>query len=136
MCSSDLAAWLVNVGAVLKVGIAIVLGVLGFMYMSQHGNANAGNISTYLPNLADTSSLTYLSIILFNFMGFEVLATYTDEMDEPQRQIPQAIVYAGAAIAVVYLVSAFGIGVAIPVADLTGPSTWSPRASSTASGRR
>ena len=90
------AAWLVNVGAVLKVGIAIVLGVLGFMYMSQHGNANAGDISTYLPNLADTSSLTYLSIILFNFMGFEVLATYTDEMDEPQRQIPQAIVYAGA----------------------------------------
>lgn len=113
------AAWLVNVGAVLKVGIAIVLGVLGFMYMSQHGNANAGDISTYLPNLADTSSLTYLSIILFNFMGFEVLATYTDEMDEPQRQIPQAIVYAGAAIVVVYLVSAFGIGVAIPVADLT-----------------
>ena len=27
------SAWLVNVGAILKVGIAIVLGILGFMYM-------------------------------------------------------------------------------------------------------
>ncbi len=113
------SAWLVNLGAVLKVGIAIALGVLGFMYMGQHGNANAGAASTYLPDLTDVNSLTYLSIILFNFMGFEVLATYTDDMESPQKQIPQAIVAGGIAIAVVYLISAFGIGVAIPVDELT-----------------
>ena len=113
------SAWLVNIGAILKVGIGIVLGVLGFMYMSKYGNANAGDASTYLPNFSDTNSLTYLSIILFNFMGFEVLATYTDDMENPARQIPKAIIAGGIAIAVVYLISAFGIGVAIPVEDLT-----------------
>jgi amino acid transporter len=113
------AAWIVNIGAVLKVGLAILLGVLGFMYMGEHGNANAGDISTYFPNFSDINSVTYLSIILFNFMGFEVLATYTDEMENPEKQIPQAIIAGGIAIAIVYLISAFGIGVAIPVDELT-----------------
>lgn len=113
------ASWIMNIGAVLKVGIAVLLGVLGFMYMTQNGNANAGDISTYLPNFSDTNSLTYLSIILFNFMGFEVLATYTDDMENPQKQIPQAIIAGGIAIAVIYLISSFGIGVAIPADELT-----------------
>ncbi|MGN0076900.1 MAG: APC family permease [Parafannyhessea sp.] len=116
------SAWLMNLGAICKVGLALLLGILGFMYMSQHGNANAGPVSSYFPNFSDTNSITYLSIILFNFMGFEVLATYTDEMESPQKQIPQAIVVSGIAIAVVYLISAFGIGVAIPVKDLSTDS--------------
>ena len=119
------SAWLVNIGAVLKVGIAIALGVLGFIYMGQHGNANAGPVSSYFPNFSDTNSITYLSIILFNFMGFEVLATYTDDMESPQKQIPQAIIASGIAIAIVYLISAFGIGVAIPVDELTVDSGMS-----------
>ena len=40
-------------------------------------------------------------------------------MENPAKQIPKAIIAGGIAIAVVYLISAFGIGVAIPVADLT-----------------
>ena len=113
------SVWIVNLGAILKVGIAIALGVIGFMYMTQHGNANAGELRSYLPDFSDTQSLTYLSIILFNFMGFEVLATYTDSMENPQKQIPQAIIAGGIAIAVIYLISAFGIGAAIPAHELT-----------------
>lgn len=113
------SGWIINLGAVLKVLVALLLGVMGIIYVTHNGFANAGSIRSYFPDFSDTSSLTYLSIILFNFMGFEVLATYTGSMENPAKQIPKAIIAGGIAIAVVYLISSFGIGAAIPAEELT-----------------
>ncbi len=43
-------------------------------------------------------------------------------MQEPRRQIPQAIVTGGIVIAAIYLFSAFGIGAAVPVRDISPDS--------------
>lgn len=76
---------------------------------------------TFLPSF-DLNSLSYISVILFNFLGFEVVCTYADNMQEPRRQIPQAIVTGGIVIAAIYLFSAFGIGAAVPVRDISPDS--------------
>ena len=73
---------------------------------------------SFLPAL-DSNSLTYLSIILFNFMGFEVITTYVGSMENPNKQIPRAIIAGGIAIAALYLFSSFGIGAAIPAMDIS-----------------
>lgn len=113
------SAWILNLAAVLKVLIALTLGVLGIMYVTQHGMATDITPASLLPDFADPTSLTYLSIILFNFMGFEVITTYADSMENPKSQIPKAIIAGGIAIAAVYLISSFGIGAAIPPEDLS-----------------
>ena len=40
-------------------------------------------------------------------------------MQEPRRQIPQAIVTGGIVIAAIYLFSAFGIGAAVPTSEIS-----------------
>ncbi|SDM80525.1 APC family permease [Actinomyces ruminicola] len=110
--------WIMNLAAVLKVGIAVVVGGLGIYYALSHGFASDMSPSTFLPSF-DTGALTYLSIILFNFMGFEVVATYASDMKDPKTQIPKAIIWGGLAIAIIYMVSSFGMGVAIPSSELS-----------------
>ena len=107
------SAWILNLSAVLKVGIALLLGGLGIWYVATHGFASSMEPASFLPS-ANLNSLTYLSIILFNFMGFEIIAVFAEDMDNPARQIPKAIIGGGLAIAAIYLFSSFGIGAAIP----------------------
>lgn len=105
--------WILNFSAAVKVVLALAVGGLGVWYVTRHGFANAGGFVTYLPSFRP-ASLSYISVIIFNFLGFEVVCTYADNMTKPKRQIPQAIVAGGIAIAVIYLFSAFGIGAAVP----------------------
>lgn len=114
------AAWILNGGAVLKVAIAVVVGALGIWYAIENGFAGDMSPATFVPDLTNTSALTYLSIILFNFMGFEVICTFASSMKNPSADIPKAIILGGLAIAAIYLFCGFGIGAAIP-ADQIDP---------------
>ena len=107
------SGWILNLSAVLKVLIAVSVGGLGIYYAVTNGLASDMSPATFLPSM-DASSLTYLSIILFNFMGFEAIAVFANDMENPKKQIPTAIIAGGIAIAAIYLFSSFGIGAAIP----------------------
>ncbi len=111
--------WVLNGGAIIKVVIAVTVGCLGIWYASQHGFANDMSPQTFLPS-GNLNALSYISIIIFNFMGFEVICTMTDDMRDPKVEIPRAIIMGGAAIAIIYLFCSFGIGAAIP-ADKIDP---------------
>lgn len=106
--------WLINIGAIVKVLLMVSVGVLGIYVAVTRGMAN--NVTEITSPLA---GLSFVSIILFNFMGFEVVATFADDMENPKREIPKAIIVGGILIAVFYLFSAFGIGVAIPIDQLS-----------------
>jgi len=110
--------WVMNLSAVLKVFIVAILGGLGIYYVVCNGFASPMTLDSFFPDFGDTRSLTYLSIILFNFMGFEVIATFASSMENPSRQIPRAIIIGGVAVAAIYLIGSFGIGAAIPAANL------------------
>ena len=113
------ADWIMNGGAAIKMFITAVVGCVGIWFGVTHGFANDMSFSTFLPHLDTIDSLTYLSIILFNFMGFEVIATFTSVMENPQRDIPKALVVGGIAIVAVYVFCGFGIGAAIPTEELS-----------------
>ena len=112
--------WILNGGAVLKVLVAVSVGVLGIWFAVQNGFASDMAPATFLPDLANTAALGYLSIIIFNFMGFEVVCTFAKDMENPARDIPKAIIMGGLAIGAIYLFCGFGIGAAIP-ADQIDP---------------
>ncbi|WP_449315936.1 APC family permease [Rubneribacter sp.] len=112
------SAWILNGGAVLKVLIAVAVGGLGIYHAMTSGFAGDMSPATFLPSF-DASALTYLSIILFNFMGFEAIAVFAGDMENPKRQIPTAIIAGGLTIAAIYLFSSFGIGAAIPASEIS-----------------
>ena len=112
--------WVLNGGALIKVAVAVIVGALGIWYAMQNGFASDMSARTFLPELTNVNALGYLSIIIFNFMGFEVICTMTDDMADPKKDIPKAIIMGGLAIAAIYLFAGFGIGAAVP-ADQIDP---------------
>ena len=83
------SGWILNLSAVLKVLIAVSVGGLGIYYAVTNGFASDMSPATFMPDLTNTNALTYLSIILFNFMGFEVICTFAGAMKNPSEGHPQ-----------------------------------------------
>lgn len=115
------SVWILKGAAVIKVLLAVVVGGLGIYGAVTHGVANEYTAASLLPSF-DIKSLSFISVILFNFLGFEVVCTFADDMENPKKQIPQAIVLGGLVIAAIYIFSAFGIGVAIPTDQVSTSS--------------
>lgn len=110
--------WIMNIAAFAKIFIILALAILGIHMMMTHGLANKITLHTIIPQF-NLNSLGNLSVVIFNFLGFEVVATMADQMDNPKVQIPKAIIYGGVLIAVFYLFAAFGVGAAIPANKLS-----------------
>lgn len=113
--------WILNLSAFIKVALALTLGGLGIYTAATRGVANPHTFESLMPSL-DLRSLSFISVILFNFMGFEVVTSFAGDMPNPKKQIPSAIIAGGIAIAAIYIFSAFGIGVAIPTEEISTSS--------------
>ncbi|MGJ3847469.1 APC family permease, partial [Levilactobacillus brevis] len=113
--------WIMNLAAFAKIVTILALGGLGIYVAMTRGVANSFSVHSLLPQM-NLSGLSNLSVIIFNFLGFEVVATMANDMDNPKKQIPQAIIYGGILIAIFYLLGAFGMGAAIPTDKLSASS--------------
>lgn len=125
MSQSDVLA---NPGAVFKFIFMAGLGALGIYVLVTQGTANPIESWTDLLPLVgadgkfDFTGLGFVALIIFNMLGFEVVSTFSDDMENPKKEIPKAIVLGGILIAVFYLLASFGIGVAIPLEELSSDS--------------
>ena len=112
---------ILNVCAVIKVGLALLVGGMGIYYIGRNGFVNDMSPATFLPRF-DLDSLSSISVIIFTMLGFEVVCTFSGEMDHPKRQIPAAIIAGGLIIAGIYLLGGFGIGAVIPADQVDAAS--------------
>ncbi|MBQ6539000.1 MAG: amino acid permease [Bacilli bacterium] len=111
---------LVNIGAVFKILFMVGLGALGIYVFCKTGHsANPiHNVKDLLPTL-DVDSISFVSIIIFNVLGFEVVATFVNDMEKPKKEIPKALLIGGAIMALFYLLPATGMNIAIPADQLS-----------------
>jgi len=110
--------WLMNIAAIFKAIIMLLVGGHGIYYASKYGVANPITPRSMLPDL-DLYSLSFVSIIIYNFVGFEIVTTLAADMHNPKKEIPRALLLGGVVIAAFYMFASFGIGVAIPVSELS-----------------
>lgn len=112
------STWLLKVAAVAKEAIILSLAIMGIHLAITHGIANHLTLANMMPS-PHLASLNNLSVILFNFVGFEVLSSLSSTMTNPAKQIPQAITISGIVIAILYVAGAFGMSAAIPYSHLS-----------------
>ncbi|MEH6531206.1 MAG: APC family permease [Photobacterium frigidiphilum] len=113
--SVDVGVWVTNIGAILKIAVISVLGFGGFIYAAKHGVANEFSLSAMMPSL-DTG-VAFLPALVFNLMGFELVATMTKEMKDV-RDMPKAIFLSAIITAFLYVFGTVGILMALPVQDI------------------
>ena len=112
----DVGKWVPNIGALIKALIMLVIGFGAFFYAAQHGVANDLSFRNILPSW--DAGLYFLPVIVYNFMGFELMSGAGEEMQNPQRDIPRAIIIAGVLIAFFYLMGTIGMLMALPAEQL------------------
>ncbi len=108
--------WIPNIGAFFKALIMVVIGTAAFVYAGKHGVANDLSFANILP--AWDAGLYFLPVVVYNFMGFELMSGAAEEMKNPARDIPRAIIISGILIAVFYLLGTVGMLMALPLDEL------------------
>ncbi len=119
------AAWGINesvtfagIMTVIEVGGLLVLVVAGVM--SEPGVVS--RLPEALPPLGDTAALAGIAgtalLAVFAFLGFESLANVAEEVREPKRTLPRAILLTLAIAAVLYALVAWVSLVSVPRSEL------------------
>jgi glutamate:GABA antiporter len=114
--SMSAAKWIPNIGAFIKVAIMLLIGCAGIYALMTRGPANELTLVTLTPQWG--ASLAFLPVIVYNFMGFELMSGAGDEIKDPAKDVPIAVIVAGLLISVFYIFATFGILVALPVGDI------------------
>jgi len=110
--------WILNIAALFKAAIMLAIGGLGIYFAITKGSVNDFSPASFVPTF-DVNGLSNISVIIFNFLGFEVVTTFASEMNNPRKEIPKAIILGGIFIVFFYILASFGIGVAVPREELS-----------------
>ena len=109
--------WIPNIGAVAKAVIVLVLGALGIYATATRGFANPFTARDLLPTW--DVALAYLPVVVYNYMGFELGSSAGEEIVDPKRDVPRAILRSGAAIFILYVIGTFGILAVLPLEKIS-----------------
>ncbi|MGB9639417.1 MAG: APC family permease [Anaerolineales bacterium] len=112
----EIGKWVPNVGAILKAVLILVLGIGGIIFALRKGVANDMSFKAMLPSW--DAGLAFLPVIVYNFLGFELMSGAGEEMANPGRDIPKAIITSGLLIAFLYLFATVGMLLALPLDQL------------------
>ena len=106
--------YIVNLGTFFKILLLLGIGILGiYVYLRTGSSANPIASAKDLFPALNLENLSFISIILFNFMGFEVVGTWADDMDDPKKDIPKALIFGGLLMAIFYVLPATGFNIAL-----------------------
>jgi amino acid transporter len=112
----DLGKWVNNAGAVFKTLIILALGIGGVVAAMSDGAANSITVANAIPSVGDAK--TYLPVIIFMMLGFELISSLSAEIRKPEKIIPRTLFTSGGILAFLYVFATVGILLALPLKDL------------------
>lgn len=115
----NVGKWLNNVGALAAWIPAAVLLVLGAVAWTRSGSATPMPPSSFIPSTG-LKDVIFWSTIAFAFGGVESGSTMGDEIQDARRTVPRAILTAGAAMTVLYILGTLCVLLAIPKEQVSG----------------
>jgi glutamate:GABA antiporter len=113
----EVSKWVPNLGAIFKVIIMLAIGIGGIVFAMQHGVANPFTLDAMTPQWG--ASLAFLPVVLYNFLGFELMSGAGEEMKDAAHDVPKSILISGLLISFFYIFSTIGILLALPAKDIS-----------------
>ncbi len=110
--------WLQNVGAICTFVPGIALIVLGIVAVFTRGPANEFSVAAMTPNVRDFSAVNLWASIAFAFAGLELAPTMAAEVQDPQRTLRRAVLYATPAIAGMYMLGTMAVLWLVPRGEI------------------
>lgn len=110
-----------TVGALVGTLIPMIFIIgLGVAWIAK-GNPSQINFdsASFWPSLKDPQALSFVLALLFGLVGMEMSAVHADEVDQPGRAYPRAILYSTIIIILSLVLSSLAISVVVPNHDLS-----------------
>jgi glutamate:GABA antiporter len=114
----DVGKWLHNVGALamwIPVGIIIVMGLIAW---HRYGSATSFTVRSMTPT-THLNDLIFWSVLTFAFGGCETASFMGEEIKNPRRSIPFALLFGGATVTLCYILGTACILLALPSAEVS-----------------
>ncbi len=113
----DVGKWLHNVGALamwIPVGMVIVLG---FVAWHRYGSATSFTVHSMIPS-THLNDLIFWSVLTFAFGGCETASFMGEEIKNPRRTIPLALLTAGVTVTICYILGTVCVLLALPSTEV------------------
>ncbi len=111
--------WLSNIGG-MATWIALgVLIVMGFVAWARFGSATPITGASLLPGTG-LKEMIFWATIAFGFSGLEAGSFMGEEIENPRRTVPRAVLIAGVIIPAIYILGTLAILVALPRGQVNG----------------
>ena len=114
----NIGKWLHNTGGIVGTWLsALILIVIGLLAWMKFGTATDFSLASLRPKLTGTSDVLLLSNLAFAFAGLESASSMSGEVRNPKRDIPRALLVAGAGITFIYVIGTVSLLLALPPAS-------------------
>src|ERR1700712_479057 len=114
--SFRIGKWITTVGAFARFLLLGLFTLSVVIYASEHGVHGLG-ASSFTPTMGGFVAL--VGVLLFNYVGFELPSDAGEEMTDPKRDVPFAILRSAIASFLLYAVPILGILLVIPAENVT-----------------
>jgi len=98
--------WVPNLGAILRLVLLGFFAILVVISGTQHGFH--GSLAGFFPTDA-TVLIGVIGVIVFQWIGFELQTNASEEMENPQRDIPRAVYASGIIVFLGYAIPIVGV---------------------------
>lgn len=96
----------------------LVIISLAFMWIFQ-GKPSAVDFHAWLPDFSSLSNLSLFSVVLFGLIGVEMSAVHAEEVRNPQRDYPRALLYSTILIITTLSLGSLAIVTVVPEQSLS-----------------
>src|SRR6266700_5286831 len=112
--------WVPNLGAIIRLALLALFGIL--VVASGASKGFAGTLSGWQP----TSSvfIAVIGVLVFSWIGFELSTNASEEMADPQKDIPRMVTFSGILSVLGYAVPIIGILLVVKPADLSNVGSF------------
>lgn len=115
--------WLLNIGMMVKVLLTLAFIILGIAFLVSHGRPH-GTVSLVDLKPTVTGFLFLVGVIAFSWTGFELATSASEEMMNPQKDVPKMVAGSGVLSGALYVMFVLFTLLVIPKSRLTNVSSF------------
>jgi amino acid transporter len=113
----DVGKWLNNIGALaMWIPVVIVIG-MGLIAWHRYGSATQFTLHSMTPSV-HFNDIIFWSVLTFALGGSETASFMGEEIKNPRRSIPIALIFAGVTVAFCYIVGTAAVLLALPSSEI------------------
>jgi len=113
----NIGKWLQNAGGVGTYLPLLILAAVAALVCFRHGSITHFTLAAMRPTW-NWDTVNFWSQIAFAFTGFELVSCMAEEVHDPRRTLPRAVLASGVLIALIYIAGTFAVLALVPAADI------------------